>query len=575
MPASISSSSTRGPHRSPAPYHPPAHVLPLLRSPWLSERLLLSADLHAVEGAVEALLTVFESVPPRSARRDSHASRLARLRDQVQRHEVQCAELIALVEASRKAKFGNPWGRQAWVARVASPRWFELARDQIPPLIAARAKGYHDAAAVAYACQELRRMTVGDLRRWPGLAEAVGEFLGDGSRGEGMTFLLKMYIGESEVFEVGQRAHGNRLLLRMTDLDACVDLEADRARAALAGGPLDAEPRGPAPAPVVPTPADPEDEFGLGEVDPDAPPLDILELVRPARRETPQHFVKSKVDAAMAGLIGLKEVRRFFTELCWEHLGNRAHVAAGGPKPRPSALHLSLVGPPGVGKTTVAKRYAELLHELGLIRRNHVEVVGARDLIGKYIGSTHPRVLAKAKEAKGGVLFVDEAYALVGGGEKDYGHEAIAALMQAMDTYGDDLVVVLAGYQRPLQRMLNTNPGFASRMGTTLRLRPLDPQQAGRLLIAIARLDGVEIERGVLTSWLDLGMVRELPSDGRAIDLLWQRLRRRVIAPRAARRDERMRLRVRDLAGLRLPPRRDAVDPRWVARVGPDDEAPN
>jgi probable Rubsico expression protein CbbX len=126
---------------------------------------------------------------------------------------------------------------------------------------------------------------------------------------------------------------------------------------------------------------------------------------------------------------------------------------------------MSFTGNPGTGKTTVARRMAEILHRLGYIRRNHVVSVTRDDLVGQYIGHTAPKTKDVLKKAMGGVLFIDEAYYLYRPeNERDYGQEAIEILLQVMEDNRDDLVVILAGYKDRMETFFKSNPGMASRI---------------------------------------------------------------------------------------------------------------
>ena len=133
-------------------------------------------------------------------------------------------------------------------------------------------------------------------------------------------------------------------------------------------------------------------------------------------------------------------------------------------------VHMCFYGNPGTGKTEVARIIAGILHENGILPTSKVVEVDRSGLVGKYVGETPQKTIAKIHEAMGGVLFVDEAYALVpkDGGGWDFGHEAIATLIKAMEDYRGKFCVILAGYKNPMLKMLSTNPGFQSRIQFTL-----------------------------------------------------------------------------------------------------------
>lgn len=176
----------------------------------------------------------------------------------------------------------------------------------------------------------------------------------------------------------------------------------------------------------------------------------------------------SGIDAVLAqldaDLVGLAPVKRRIAELAALLLIDRQRARFGSVPARPS-LHMCFTGDPGTGKTTVALRVADLLRQLGYLRRGHLVQVTRDDLVGQFVGHTGPRTKEVLARAMGGVLFVDEAYTLHRpGNERDYGQEAIEALMQAMEEHRDDLVVVLAGYADRMAEFLSSNPGLGSRM---------------------------------------------------------------------------------------------------------------
>jgi probable Rubsico expression protein CbbX len=126
---------------------------------------------------------------------------------------------------------------------------------------------------------------------------------------------------------------------------------------------------------------------------------------------------------------------------------------------------MCFTGNPGTGKTTVAMRMADLLHRLGYVRRPALVAVTREHLVGEWVGHTAPKTRKVLERARGGVLFVDEAYALYRPeNERDYGQEAVELLLQAMEDEREELVVVLAGYRARMETFLQCNPGLASRI---------------------------------------------------------------------------------------------------------------
>jgi probable Rubsico expression protein CbbX len=167
------------------------------------------------------------------------------------------------------------------------------------------------------------------------------------------------------------------------------------------------------------------------------------------------------LDEELVGLAPVKtRIREIAALLLIDKLRRNLGITSGNP-----GLHMSFTGSPGTGKTTVGLKMADILYQLGYIKKGHLLTVTRDDLVGQYIGHTAPKTKEVLKKAMGGVLFIDEAYYLYKpDNERDYGSEAIEILLQVMENQRDELVVILAGYKEPMDKFYESNPGLSSRI---------------------------------------------------------------------------------------------------------------
>ncbi|SMC96573.1 right-handed parallel beta-helix repeat-containing protein [Lentzea albidocapillata] len=199
--------------------------------------------------------------------------------------------------------------------------------------------------------------------------------------------------------------------------------------------------------------------------------------------------LRSRLDS-MIGLAGVKEAISDLVNLI---ATARQRRQAGLPVPA-IGNHLVFAGAPGTGKTTVARLYGELLAALGVLQKGHLVEVARADLVGRYIGHTAHLTTEAFESARGGVLFIDEAYALTPehGHGGDFGQEAVDTLVKLMEDHRDDTVVIVAGYSAEMRKFLRSNPGLESRFSRHIEFENYNTDDLVTIVHRMASSNGYE-----------------------------------------------------------------------------------
>ena len=178
-------------------------------------------------------------------------------------------------------------------------------------------------------------------------------------------------------------------------------------------------------------------------------------------------------------LIGLTKIKRKVRDHAQYIKFLQLRKEKGFEEREPINVHSAFIGNPGTGKTTVAKMMGKLYHKMGLLSKGHVHEVDRVDLVGEYIGQTAPKVKEAIEKARGGVLFIDEAYSLARSNDdtKDFGREVIEILVKELSNGAGNLAVIVAGYPQEMNHFLNSNPGLKSRFKLFFEFDDYLPQQ--------------------------------------------------------------------------------------------------
>ena len=252
-------------------------------------------------------------------------------------------------------------------------------------------------------------------------------------------------------------------------------------------------PSTPAEAPVVPGTAEEEKKAqqtpAAAEQAKEEPPEKIEDL----KKELNEYIGLDTVKKEVESLINLVTVQKMRKE--------------NGLPVNDLSLHMVFSGNPGTGKTMVARLMSRIYKSLGILSKGHLVEVDRSGLVAGYVGQTAIKTGEAIQKAMGGVLFIDEAYALTNRGGSDYGQEAVDTLLKAMEDHRDDLIVIVAGYTELMEEFVHSNPGLESRFNRFLNFPDYTVQEMMDIFDMRCRKSGYELAedaRGLLRSLLAL-----------------------------------------------------------------------
>lgn len=191
-------------------------------------------------------------------------------------------------------------------------------------------------------------------------------------------------------------------------------------------------------------------------------------------------------------MIGLDEAKKVINQTLNYYKAQKIFADKGMKNDHP-AMHMVFTGNPGTAKTSVARLFARIMKENGLLSKGGLIEAGRGDMVGKYVGWTAPKIQRKFQEARGGVLFIDEAYSLVDDRDGSFGDEAINTIVQEMENHRDDVVVIFAGYPDKMERFLQKNPGLKSRIAYHVPFSDYNTESLCEIAKLIAKQKGLNL----------------------------------------------------------------------------------
>ena len=208
----------------------------------------------------------------------------------------------------------------------------------------------------------------------------------------------------------------------------------------------------------------------------------LTEICSPREKDEEDNLTLDELMQQLNQLVGLSNVKSKVNDLIAFQKVQLLRKEKGLHSPK-STMHLAFTGNPGTGKTTVARIVGRIYRKLGLLSKGHFMEVSRTDLIAGYQGQTALKVKDVVEKAKGGVLFIDEAYSITENDHSDsYGRECLTELTKALEDYREDLVVIVAGYTEPMKQFFESNPGLKSRFNTFIEFDDYNSEELMQIL---------------------------------------------------------------------------------------------